>query len=260
MRHLSAEELIEAYYGESASSASAHLAACRDCAARYREVQQSLDAMRVRNLESIRPAQLSRQQAEYGDRIWEALRPRLLPYEQKKAGWRRWANWKALALAGCCAVLLVMTFVSGRFWERHLAKKTSVATNSNPQAMQPRVVVVLTDHLDRTERLLVALEHADSTDPIEDAQLQSQARELLASNRLYRTTARDAGDPVLASALDRLEGVLAEVAYDPNLTAKSLEQVRKEMNTEGILFEIRVLRAHRPNAPNVPNHSRGAAI
>ena len=44
-------------------------------------------------------------------------------------------------------------------------------------------------------------------------------RELLASNRLYRTTATNAGDPALAGALDRLEGVLAEVANDPNLTA-----------------------------------------
>jgi len=102
---------------------------------------------------------------------------------------------------------------------------------------------VLTDHLDRTERLLVSLEHADSGDTAENAQLQTEARELLASNRLYRATASNAGDPALAGALDKLQGVLAEVANDPDLTADDLQRVRNEMNTEGILFEIRVLRA-----------------
>ena len=73
--------------------------------------------------------------------------------------------------------------------------------------------------------------------------MQTQARELLASNRLYRTTANHAGDPVLAGALDKLEGVLVEVANNPNMTAEDMERVRSEMDTEGILFEIRVLRA-----------------
>jgi hypothetical protein len=122
------------------------------------------------------------------------------------------------------------------------------------------VLVVLTDHLDRTERLLVQLEHTDSTERGENAQLQSEARELLASNRLYRVTASNAGDPALAGALDRLEGVLAEVANDPNLTGADLERVRKEMNTKGILFEIRVLLARSPDQGSGPKSANGASI
>ena len=73
--------------------------------------------------------------------------------------------------------------------------------------------------------------------------MQSEARELLASNQLYRVTASNSGDSELAGALDRLEGVLAEIANDPNLTAADLNRVRKDMNTKGILFEIRVLQS-----------------
>ncbi len=162
-------------------------------------------------------------------------------------------------LAVGCAALVAAAFVGGRIWERH-QKVTTTATNAGPQAKQRVVLVVLTDHLDRTERLLVALEHADSSDHAENAQLQSEARELLASNRLYRTTATNAGDPALAGALDRLEGVLAEVANDPNLTAADLERVRNEMNTEGILFEIRVLRAQTPDRESGPKSAKGASI
>lgn len=130
----------------------------------------------------------------------------------------------------------------------------------NPQATQRVVLVVLTDHLDRTERLLVGLEHADSSDSTESAQLQSEARELLASNRLYRVTASNAGDPALAGTLDRLEGVLAEIANDPNLTAADLDRVREDMNTKGILFEIRILRARSSDQGSGPKASKGASI
>ena len=130
----------------------------------------------------------------------------------------------------------------------------------NPHAAQRVVLVVLTDHLDRTERLLVGLEHADSSDRTESAQLQSEARELLASNRLYRATASNAGDPALSGALERLEGVLAEIANDPNLSAADLERVRKDMNTKGILFEIRVLRTRSSSQGSEPKASKGASI
>jgi hypothetical protein len=252
MKHLGEEGLIELYYGEAARVASAHLEACRECAAQYAELKLSLDA--------IRPIVVPQQSAQYGEDVWETLKPRLIPYEKKARGWLGWPQWRAVTLALGCAMLLAVAFVGGRYWERHTAKQSSVVGNANPHAAQGTVLVVLTDHLDRTERLLVALEHADSSDRVENAQLQSEAQELLASNRLYRTTASGAGDPALAGALDRLEGVLAEIANDPNLTAEDLQRVRKEMNTQGILFEIRVLRARKPEQGNVPNYARGATI
>jgi hypothetical protein len=77
---------------------------------------------------------------------------------------------------------------------------------------------------------------------------------------LYRSTTKSAKDPALAGALDRLEGVLAEIANNPNLTAEDLQRVRSEMNTQGILFEIRVLRTRKTDQGKEPNQARGASI
>jgi hypothetical protein len=255
MKHLSDEELIEMYYGEGSGSeaALAHLRACRECAARYAELQQ--------DLEGIPPVTVPLRSAEYGEQVWQALRPKLVAHEKKPARWLGWLPWRAAGLATACALLLGLAFVGGRYWERlHAGKTGTIAGAAGPQAQKRVVLVVMTDHLDRTERLLVALEHADPDDAAENSQLQSQARELLASNRLYRVSANEAGDPALAGALDRLEGVLAEIANDPSLSAADLERVRKEMNSEGILFEIRVLLAQAPDRMGRTEHGKGASI
>jgi len=232
MRHLSEDEMVELYYGEGAREADAHLKACRECSRKYTDFSRSL--------EEIRPAAVPHRSADYGDRVWETLRPRLIPYE-KTASSRGWMQWRVAAMSVGCALLLAAVFFGGRYWERNKTKTADF--KDHPQATQRVVVVVLSDHLDRTERLLVQLEHSESPDTAGNAQLQSEARELLASNRLYRVTASNTGDAALAGALDRLEGVLAEIANDPNLTAADLKRVRMDMNTKGILFEIRVLHA-----------------
>ena len=250
MSHLSDDELIELYYAEGTSAADAHLKACRECSAQFAKVQRSLDA--------IGSAAVPQRGPDYGDRVWETLRPQLIPFEKKTLRWRGWTNWKAAAMLASCAILLVAVFLGGRYWERITTKEPNIA--STPQATQRVILVVLTDHLDRTERLLVRLEHAGLKDRTDSAQLQSEAQELLASNRLYRVTASNAGDPELAGALDRLEGVLAEIANDPKLSTADIERVRNDMNTKGILFEIRVLRARSSDQESGFNTAKGATI
>lgn len=255
MKHLSEDDLIALYYGEPAADSDArlHLGSCRECSAGYAELKQ--------DLEGLRPAPLPQRSTHYGEQVWQALRPALTPYDPpKRHGWRTWIEWRRLGLATACALLVALAFVGGRFWERHVGTTKIVAGNASPQAAQRVVLVVLTDHLDQTERLLVALEHADPGDTAGNSELQSQARELLASNRLYRASASEAGDPALAGALDRLERVLAEVANDPSLSAADLGRLRKEMNTEGILFEIRVLLSKTPDHGLVAEPAKGASI
>jgi hypothetical protein len=232
MKHLTEDELIELFYAEGASAATTHLEGCRECSRKYAEF--------TRSMEEIRPVTVPQRSADYGELVWKTLRPRLIPYEKKPSGWHGWAGWRAAAMTVGCAMLLA-AFLGGRYWERNTTKKANVT--DHPQATQRVVLVVLGDHLDRTERLLVQVEHSQSPDTTENAQLQSEAQELLASNRLYRVSASNSGDAELAGALDRLEGVLAEIANNPNLTAADLKRVRKDMNTKGILFEIRVLQA-----------------
>ena len=250
MKHLGEDEFIDLYYGEAASAANTHLRACRDCSAKYAEFKRSLD--------SVQAAAVPQRNRAYGEQVWETLRPQLIPYEKKTPRWHGWTQWRVAALAISFTVLLTAAFLGGRFWERKSVPHPNLA--GTPPAARRVVLVVLTDHLDRTERLLVELNHADLPNGTPNAQLQSEARELLASNRLYRTSASDAGDVALAGALDRLEGVLAEIANDPNMTAADLERVRKDMNTEGILFEIRVLLTRRPDVENGPKPAKGALL
>ena len=139
-------------------------------------------------------------------------------------------------------------------------KTRTVATASDPQARQRVVVWVLGDHLDRSERLLVELNHADGTD---DARpIQSEARELLASNRLLMQSARQSGDPALDAALDRLERLLVEISNEPNgLTDADLNRLRQEMNTDGLLFDVRVLRSRvAEQQPNAASGLKGVPI
>ena len=251
MKHLNEEELIELYYNEATTAAHVHVQACRECSTQYADLQRDLNA--------VKAEQAGPRGTEYGERVWQALRPQLVAYEKRPARWQYWVQWKSVAVAAGCAALLAIAFVGGRYWERH-TNRTTAGVNMNPPATQRVLLVVLTDHLDRTERLLVALNHADSSDRAENGQLQAEARELLASNRLYRVTASKAGDPAMAAALDRVENVLAEMANDPNLTAEDLERIRRDMNTEGILFDIRVLLARTPDQGSGPKPAKGASI
>jgi hypothetical protein len=248
MKHLQEEEMVALYYGEGDASANAHMQTCRECFTRYAELKESLEMMK--------PARTPQRGADYAERVWQSIEPQLTPYAKKKS---RWMSWRTATVAASCAAVLVGVFLAGGYWERASKPKQDVAKNQ--QGAQQRVVlVVLTDHLDRTERMLVQLEHADFSDRAENVELQSEARELLVSNRLYRTTANQAGDPALAGALDRLEGVLAEIANDPKLTTGDLERVRKEMNTGGILFEIRVLLARNPKQASGSQSAKGTSI
>lgn len=250
MKHLSEEEQLDIYYEEGSEEAKAHLKVCRECSVEYAKFKRSLDA--------IKPEDVPQRGPEYGDLVWQALRTQLTPYEKKTMGWQGWSWWKTATAAAACLALLTAAFIGGRYWEHRKSSGPEVVGNVQPQ--QRVVLVVLTDHLDRTERLLVQLNHADPEDRAESAQMQTEARELLASNRLYRVSASKEGDPAVAGALDRLERVLAEIANDPQLTAADLDRVRKDMNTSGILFEVRVLLARKPNQESGPGSAKGVSI
>jgi len=91
------------------------------------------------------------------------------------------------------------------------------------------------------ERGMALLRHAE---PAAEAPLQAEARDLLAANRLYRESVEQFNDPTLTAALDHLERVLIEVSNEPGgLTQARLDELQKEMNTDGLLFEVRVLRS-----------------
>jgi hypothetical protein len=241
MKHLNEEELINYHYGESVDSETIahHLRECPDCARSYAAI--------MRDLAEITAPPTPARDTDYGQQVWDSIRGSLRAYDApKKRGWFSLGpvtgHWKGFAAAAACALVIAGAFFAGRQWEHRTTQTPTVANNStNGQGMQRVVLVVLGDHLDRSERLLVELKHAE---PSTEGPIQAEARELLASNRLYRESVKQAGDPTLASALDHLERVLIEVSNEPTgLSQARLDELQKEMNTDGLLFEVRVLRS-----------------
>jgi hypothetical protein len=86
---------------------------------------------------------------------------------------------------------------------------------------------------------------------------RERARDLVSENRLYRQTAADAGDAGVAAVLDELERVLMEIANSPSeLTLQDLQRVRERIESQGIIFKVRVLgntvrQRERPKADRV---------
>jgi hypothetical protein len=251
-KHLSEEELIDHYYGEKApaSDVERHLKACVKCADEYSALERDLGGVKA----LVPPARGE----GYGEEVWRSIRGSLKAYEARK--WKRpsLGFQRPLALATAFALLMIAAFIAGRVWQRKQTPQT-VATASDPQARQRVVVWVLGDHLDRSERLLVELNHADGTD--DAIPIQSEARELLAANRLVRQSAKQGGDPAVDVALDRLERLLVEISNQPNgLTEADLSRLRQEMNTDGLLFDVRVLRSRVAQQPNAASGLKGVSI
>jgi hypothetical protein len=69
-----------------------------------------------------------------------------------------------------------------------------------------------------------------------------------------------AGGLNVEASLDRLERLLVELANEPeNLSEADLNRLRQEMNTDGLLFDIRVLRS-RVDSQGAPKVTKGASI
>ena len=243
MNHLSEEQIVLHYYGdaEEASEVERHLAACSDCRAEFARVQSTL--------KQIEPIEVPEPPASFEEKTWLNLRDRL----PERGGFlqRLFRQQQKWALAGAMAMLLVIAFLAGRFWPR---PGQQIAQQPPSQVNPQRVVLVAVgDHLERSQMLLVEIMNADTKGPINFSSEQAEARELLDSNHLYRVSSQQAGDPQVARLLDQLGRVLAEIANGPaEVSPQDLQQVRHTIQSEGLLFKVRVVgsevnsRARRP--------------
>jgi hypothetical protein len=259
--HLTETELIDYGYGEGDRSAiEGHLFACPDCEKAYGELQLELAEMKF-----VEPPA---RDADYGQRVWERLEGRLPAYAARKRSWLGITGtagwWRVLSYAAACAVLVAGGFAGGRLWD-HWQAQISAKNHPAPPpvntAQPPRrvVVVVLSDHLDRSERLLVELKHvdADSTEMV--SPLRDEAKNLLTANRICRKEVKQDDDPALGTALDHLDTLLAELANEPGgLNKATIARLQDEMNTDGLLFEVRVLRSRISQGRGI-SHARGAS-
>jgi hypothetical protein len=256
MMHLTEEEMMEQVYGESENTGAVerHLAACRECATNFAELQ--------RDLAALDRVEAPARDMGYGERVWASIAPLLPIYRTEKRRWWATGVWKGLSYAAACALLVACAFYAGRVWEQKKQPSIAQVVPKNPAPKQPIVVVVLDDHLDRSERFLVELKHADMDSAAMVSPMRDEARSLLAANRVARKNAAHENDPDLTTALDHLDRLLAEAANEPGgLNAATIAKLQNEMNADGVLFEVRVLRsriAHRKGTGNIP--SEGGTI
>jgi hypothetical protein len=224
------------YYGDAEDGATVtrHITECPACREEFERVQAML--------RQIEPIEVPEPAAGFEDKTWLNVRDRL----PEKRAWlgdllRSPKQW---ALAGSMVALLIAAFVAGRFWPRANApvNPPSVVAKDRPSNPQQVVLVAVGSHLEQSEMLLIEIMNADGSSPLDFSAEQGRARDLLDANHLYRVSAQQAGDPKIARLLDELGGVLAEVANSPEkLSQGDLKEIRGRIESEGLLFKVRVV-------------------
>ena len=250
MNHLTEEQLIEHYLGEGGNRVvvETHLRICSRCEQAYEEI---CNAMGVRAPEP--PPREPDTASESGSQFeGSCCRSR----QSRRAATFSWPSlcWPVLACSD-----LPQRLSGDRYGKDAQA---SIAATNPAQQKERVVLVILGDHLDRSERLLVQLNHAGADQGDLDSSLQAEARQLLPDNRLYRQAVSAEGDPMVTAALEHLERVLLELANSPErLNSSSIARIEREMNTDSLLFQIRVLRAQElASGARVQSSLKGASI
>ena len=226
MNHISEEQLVLLYYGESTEPAAInqHLAECEACRSEFRTLQLVLN--------TVDSAPVPERGAEYGNVVWQRIEKRL--GRRKRRRFSQWWIW-----APAMAALLVSAFLAGR-----LTHKPSAPELAKNQQIRERILLVAVgDHLERSQMVLAELSNApDRKGKLDISDERAMASELVDDNRLYRQTARSTGDTAVANVLDDLERVLIEIAHSPNeLSSGQLEDLRQQIEERGLLFKVRVL-------------------
>jgi hypothetical protein len=142
------------------------------------------------------------------------------------------------------AALILVAFLLGRFTKGPGAGDQNLSAN-NGKARERVLVVAVGEHLGRSEMVLMELANGE---PEKGQKLvnitaeQKRAEDLLEENRLYRQTAVQNGDSLMASTLDELEPILLDIANSPDeVTPAQFEAIQRRIAAKGILLKVRVV-------------------
>jgi hypothetical protein len=222
MKHLSEEELTLSYYGDVDPQARQHLEQCPECQAAAARLQ--------RLLSDLPEYEIPERGDAYGGEVWKRLLPRLTP--EKPRWW--WLNGWTLAPA--LATVLVIAFFAG-MRVQHQKDLQGFTVGARDRVL----LITMGSHLDRSEILLAELVNAapGSLDLTEE---RSRAADLLGENRVLRLTSARRGDASATAVLDELERLLIDLAHSPsNLSAADLEMLQRRIESEGLLFKVRII-------------------
>jgi len=240
MRHLTEEQLVAQYYRDGdIGDAAGHLAICAECSA-------AMESLR-RVLALVDDIHVPDRGDSYGEDVWTRLRWKL-------SSERRRSTWTTIA---AIAATIAVAFIGGILWKARTQPTSrpvaTVAHRLTPPAVAPvsldsardhLLLVVVSDHLDSSERMLLELSNADAHHPLDVSAESRRAVDLVASNRIYRQTAARRGDTRIASLLSDLEPVLVELSHAGSaLSPTEVAALQKRIDSKGLLFKVRVVSA-----------------
>ena len=253
MQHLNEEQLVAHYYhdDDAPAAAESHLGECTECRLQYETIRRVLTL--------VTDAPMPERGDHYTDEVWTRLRWKLGARKRRM----RWTSFVA------AAAVLAIAFFAGQWWNSRRGQAPSPVSqiaSTKPvrgQAGAPvlhgndRVLlVVVSDHLESSERMLAELANAN---PKETFELSSdRAADLVASNRMYRQTAATRGDQRIESLLSDLEPILAELAHaGKTLSPDELASIQKRIESKQLLFKVRIVSAQTGSGGDepVPAHS-----
>jgi hypothetical protein len=229
MKHFPEEDLIAYQLHESSNEVAIrrHLEECVECAAVSESIAETL---RVFSAEPVPKLDL--------ERNWQRLRGNLsvLGADQPKRFGLRWKLvWPAIGLAMAAVLVVVFIALHGSYT---MKRQPNLAINGHgPLTTEPRDPAIA-DHLDSAERLLTEVNNTQG--PLDEI-TREQAHHLLLKNAVYVHSARESGDVAQAAVLENLGRVLTTLDNEPE-TLHSTWRLRLEMNTSGLLLDIRILR------------------
>lgn len=240
--HLNEEQLVLHHYHDDdlPSAVEEHLASCSDCRGEYEKLRSVLRLVDELPAPDRGP--------QYGEQVWNRLRWRL---ERRR---RTWVS----ALAA--AAMLAIAFFAGQFWRTRSAPQPASGhplAVARGEASDRVLVVVVGDHLDNSERMLLDVVNADAKHELDLPKESQRASELLASNRIYRQTAAQRGDARIASLLADLEPILVELSHAETLTPDDLASLQKRIESKGLLFKVRVVSAETSGREAPPRPQKG---
>jgi len=259
MNHLTEDELILLYYGETERADHArvesHLASCAECQSAQNQLRR---VMTLVDSASPVEAPIGFERTAWA-RLEPALEDGLVGRSSKhEGGWRTFFLFPQWALAGGVATLVIASFVAGRF-----SGGGDPAVTTAPAAavadFEPESVLhaAVGEHLDRTQMMLVELANAESNGADVLVGEQARAGDLVAANRLIRQSALQSGDGHVVDILEDLERVLLEIANAPaDVTSNDLTDLQSRITREDLLFRLRVI-ASEMRQRNMPDRATG---
>ena len=234
MDHLDRDELILLHYGEAVRpGAREHLLGCEACRSESELLRRVLQAV-DENSETEEPA------PQWEEQLWNRLRWKL---ERPR---RRPLAWMAVAAAAMIAVVAAALFLrrpapAPAPQQVHNAPAPAAPVTTPAQARERVLLVVLGDHLSRSERVLTEVKNSSADAPALVIADRETLEDLVRKNRLYIDAAYSSNQTSLANVLEQMQPLLLELARAPEKpTARDIETLQKRIEKRGAVVKLRL--------------------